>query len=189
MTLKPEFAPLVSVVLPTHNRPDLLNEALQSLADQSFPDWEAIVVDDASVPEVNGAALYRRFGPRVNLRRHAVRLGGAAAKNTGIRSAVAPVVAFLDDDDLYAPQFLARAAGVLCRHPDLDGLFMSVSWFGNRQPLEVEESLRAMDAHAFGCRGDGARIRAPRLRSSFVHRAHADSAAAVPARCGAPRRT
>lgn len=145
MTLKSEPSPLVSVILPTHNRPDLLNEALQSLTDQTFSDWEAIVVDDASVTAVDGATLCRQFGPRLNLHRHAVCLGGAAAKNTGIRSAIAPIVAFLDDDDLYAPQFLARAAGVLSRHPDLDGVFMNVSWFGNRQTLAAEESERAMD--------------------------------------------
>lgn len=145
MALKSVATPLVSVVLPTHNRPDLLNEALRSLTDQTFSDWEAIVVDDASVTAVDGATLCRQFGPRVNLQRHAVCLGGAAAKNTGIRSALAPILAFLDDDDLYAPQFLARAAGVLSRHPDLDGLFMSVCWFGDRQPLADEESRRAMD--------------------------------------------
>lgn len=145
VTLKFEATPLVSVVLPTHNRPELLNEALQSLTDQTFSDWEAIVVDDASVPAVDGAALCRQFGPRVNLQRHATGLGGAAAKNTGIRSATAPILAFLDDDDLYAPQFLARAADVLSRHSDLDGLFMGVSWFGFRQTLAAEESQRAMD--------------------------------------------
>jgi glycosyltransferase involved in cell wall biosynthesis len=145
MPLNSECTPLVSVVLPTHNRPDLLNEALQSLTDQTFSDWEAIVVDDASVPAVDGATLWRQFGPRLNLQCHAACLGGAAAKNTGIKSAIAPILAFLDDDDLFAPQFLARAAGVLSRHPDLDGLFMSVSWFGNRQALDVEASQRAMD--------------------------------------------
>ena len=145
MNPESDAAPLVSVVLPTHNRPDLLSDALQSLVAQTFRDWEVIVIDDASLTAVDEAALRGKFGARLILQRHAVCLGGAAAKNTGIRCATAPIIAFLDDDDRYAPGFLARAVAILSRHQDLDGLFMSVSWFGKRQPLDAAESQRTMD--------------------------------------------
>ncbi|MEP7206435.1 MAG: glycosyltransferase [Casimicrobiaceae bacterium] len=143
MTVAPS-TPRVSVIVPTRNRPALLEEALQSLADQTFRDWEAVVVDDGSEPAVDGDALALRFGARVRLQRHEAGLGGASAKNTGSRAARAAILAFLDDDDLFAPQYLARAIEALDRHPDLDGIFMKVGWFGARQAVAEADSDRAM---------------------------------------------
>ncbi|MCL5059541.1 MAG: glycosyltransferase [Candidatus Thermoplasmatota archaeon] len=118
--------PAVSVVLPTHNRPELLLEAIGSLLRQTRRDWEAIVVDDASSPPAIVPA-----DERIRIVRHDFGKGGAACKNKGVSLARAPVVAFLDDDDLYAPAYLERALGVLERNPDLDVVFMGVSWFGS----------------------------------------------------------
>lgn len=119
-------APAISVVLPTHNRPELLGEAVGSLLQQTWTDWEAIIVDDASTPPVVAPD-----DMRIRVVRHSSGKGGAAGKNTGATHARAPVIAFLDDDDLYAPNYLERALGVLARNPDLDVLFMGVSWFGS----------------------------------------------------------
>lgn len=116
--------PRVSVILPTHNRPRLLVEALDSLNKQTITDWEVVIVDDASVTPVS------LNNPHLRIIRHDISLGGAAAKNTGIRNASGKVLAFLDDDDLYAPQYLERALEVLDHHPELDVVFMGVSWFG-----------------------------------------------------------
>ena len=116
--------PRVSVILPTHNRPELLAEALASLREQTLTDWEAVIVDDASTPPVS------LNNPRLRIIRHDLSRGGAAAKSMGIRHAFGEVLAFLDDDDLYAPQYLERALEVLDRHPELDVVFMGVSWFG-----------------------------------------------------------
>jgi glycosyltransferase involved in cell wall biosynthesis len=126
-------APVVSVVVPTHNRPQLLGEALASLVSQTESRWEAIVVDDASTPPVD----VRQYGDlvvgRTKVVRHPEGRGGPTAKNTGITHASAPVIAFLDDDDTYAPEYLARAVDVLQRNPGIDVLFMGVSWFGSRR--------------------------------------------------------
>lgn len=118
--------PAVSVVIPTHNRPELLAEAIGSLLQQTRPDWEAIIVDDASTPPA-----VPPHDTRIRVVRHDKGKGGAACKNTGSTLARAPVLAFLDDDDLYAPNYLERALGVLDRNPDLDVLFMGISWFGS----------------------------------------------------------
>lgn len=116
--------PRVSVILPTHNRPRLLAEALGSLNKQTVIDREVIIVDDASVPPVS------LTNPRLRIISHDIPHGGAAAKNNGIRHASGKVIAFLDDDDLYTPQYLERALEVLDHHPELDVVFMGVSWFG-----------------------------------------------------------
>ena len=118
--------PRISVIMPTHNRPVLLAEALASLRAQTFSDWEAVIVDDASSPPVTADDR----DARIHVLHHKVAQGGAAAKNTGIKSALGEILAFLDDDDLYAPQYLERALDILDRHPGLDVVFMGVSWFG-----------------------------------------------------------
>lgn len=122
--------PRVSVVIPTHNRPTLLGESLASLREQTFTDWEALIVDDASTTPVT----MDEGDKRIRVLRHSSSQGGAAAKNTGIKGATAEILAFLDDDDLYAPEYLERALGILDRNPGLDVVFMGVSWFGAASP-------------------------------------------------------
>lgn len=118
--------PRVSVILPTHNRPVLLAEALTSLRTQTFTDWEVLIVDDASATPVT----INEEDKRIHVLRHSSSQGGAAAKNTGIKNASAEILTFLDDDDLYASLYLERALGILDRNPNLDVVFMGVSWFG-----------------------------------------------------------
>lgn len=123
-------SPLISVVIPTHNRPELLAEALQSVAEQTLTDWEAIVVDDASQPAVDPTQILQTYGPKVKVLRHELARGGSASKNTGIQAASGRYVAFLDDDDIYDPKYLETAVATLEQHPKLTTLFMSVVWFG-----------------------------------------------------------
>ena len=96
--------PLVSVVIPTYNRPELLLEAVESIAAQRYPNIEAIVVDDASSTPAEDVLAGRTWD---NLRwrclRHASNRGANAARNTGIREADGEIIAFLDDDDRWDP--------------------------------------------------------------------------------------
>ncbi len=123
-------APLVSVVIPTHNRSRLLREALDSVVAQTLGDWEAIVVDDASEETPSVAEVASAYGPRVRVIRHEAAQGGAAAKNTGVQAARGALLAFLDDDDLLAPTYLEKAADVLEAYPEVQVVFMGVEWFG-----------------------------------------------------------
>lgn len=123
-------SPRVSVILPTHNRPALLSDALASLEAQRYPDWEVIVIDDASTPHVDLDELVR-LHPRLRAVRHDSPHGGAASKNSGLAAAQGEILAFLDDDDLYDPVYLARSVAILDRYPAIDVLFMGVAWFGS----------------------------------------------------------
>lgn len=99
-----EDVPLFSIVMPTHNRPEYLAEAVASIVAQSFEDWELIVVDDAGLipAEVPN-------DPRIQLMRHEASRGPAAARNTGLDIARGKYVAFLDDDDAWTTRRLANA--------------------------------------------------------------------------------
>lgn len=115
--------PLFSVIIPTHARPQMLREALESVLAQTEQNWEAIVVDDASPTPV--VALP---DPRIRLLRNPQSLGPAGARNRGIREARGRYVAFLDDDDAWTPQRLQRAAAL---HEDADVVVTGTGTLGS----------------------------------------------------------
>lgn len=133
------LSPAISVVMPTHNRPALLQEAVESILLQTHSDWEVLIVDDASEPPAK-APDDERFR---TIRSEKTR-GGAGSKNLGVTQAQAPIVAFLDDDDLYDPRYLEKALEVLEDHPDIDVIFMGVEWFGSNAKNGRENCARAM---------------------------------------------
>jgi glycosyltransferase involved in cell wall biosynthesis len=98
--------PQVSVVIPTRGRSGLLALTLRSVLRQRDVDFEVVVVDDGSTDDT-AAMVTRRGDGRVRLLRHARSRGVSAARNTGIAAARGQWVAFLDDDDLWAPDKLA----------------------------------------------------------------------------------
>jgi glycosyltransferase involved in cell wall biosynthesis len=101
----PPPAPLVSVVIPTHNRWRRLPRALRTALGQEGVDLEVVVVDDGSTD--NSPAVLRSVrDPRVRVLRNETSRGVAAARNRGIQAADGEWIAFLDDDDLWSPQKL-----------------------------------------------------------------------------------
>jgi glycosyltransferase involved in cell wall biosynthesis len=96
----------VSVVIPTRDRRLYLSQALRSALAQQGARVEVIVIDDGSLDDTYDY-LQRLGDPRVHTIRHSESLGVSVARNEGIEAASAPWVAFLDDDDVWAPQKLA----------------------------------------------------------------------------------
>ena len=97
----------VSVVIPTHNRSALLSRTLRSALRQVRVDFEVIVVDEASNDDTP-ALLSALDDRRVRVLRHEIPRGLSAARNHGAEHARAEWLAFLDDDDLWAPDKLFR---------------------------------------------------------------------------------
>ena len=98
--------PLVSVVVPVYNRPDLVCAAIDSVLGQTYDRVELIVVDDGSTDET--VDVIQSEYPTVRLIEHDEQHGGSAARNSGIEEASGKYVAFLDSDDTWAPSKLER---------------------------------------------------------------------------------
>ncbi|MGH7797814.1 MAG: glycosyltransferase family 2 protein [Candidatus Binatia bacterium] len=108
--------PQVSVIIPTRNRAGYLAGALKSVLEQSFRDLEIIVVDDCGDDDTQ--AVVERFGhAAIRCLRHDRQRGGAAARNTGIANSNGEYVAFLDDDDEWFGEKLARQIDVMLASP------------------------------------------------------------------------
>jgi len=104
--------PMVSVIVPTYNRPDTLRRTLESIAAQTYKRIEAIVVNDAG-EDVSG--VIDTFHDRLSIKYlvHHKNKGLAAVRNTAIKHATGQYIAYLDDDDIFHPQHIETAVKVL----------------------------------------------------------------------------
>ena len=103
-----EYEPgLVSVVIPTYNRADLVGRAIQSVLDQTYRNFEIIVIDDASTDDTQHV-VESFTDKRIRFIKHHENSGGPAARNSGIRAARGEYVAFLDSDDEWLPNKLDK---------------------------------------------------------------------------------
>ena len=107
----------ISVVMPVHNRADVLPRAIQSVLDQHLEDFELVIVDDGSTDD--SVAVAKSYeDSRIRLIELGQNRGGNAARNAGVRAAEAPLIAFLDSDDVYLPEKLETVAAEFARRPE-----------------------------------------------------------------------
>ena len=134
------MTPKVTVVIPTHNRPAMLRDALASVCVQTWPEWEALVIDDGSEPAVDTAGLVAEFGSRIRVVRNRQPMKLAYVRDQGVQLAAGAYVTQLDDDDRLAPTALAEAMTIFTRHVDLEVLFLGVLGFGvNRENFDLNQ--------------------------------------------------
>jgi glycosyltransferase involved in cell wall biosynthesis len=123
--------PLVSIVIPTFHRCELAVQAIESIRSQTFPRWEAIVVDDGSSDETR-----QRFKtlagsePRIRLlQRTRPPKGAATCRNIGLQAACGDYIIFLDSDDVLGPACLEHRVRALQENPEADFLVFPVRLF------------------------------------------------------------
>lgn len=119
----PRLMPIVSVIVPIHNYARFLPAAVESVLRQSYTDWELLLADDGSTDGSAAiAADYAdRLAPRVRLLRHpgGANRGVSATRNLALAEARGEYVAFLDADDLWLPERLARQVPILEKMADV----------------------------------------------------------------------
>ena len=143
--------PKISVILPVHNRADVLPRAIGSVIEQELKDFELIVIDDGSTDA--SAEVAKSFDDeRIRLIRLERNRGGNVARNEGIRAASAPLIAFLDSDDRYLPSKFSRVVAEFERRPKLDLLvdsFVKVQPPGSRKAEVIRRNPVIDDREQF----------------------------------------
>ncbi len=114
--------PLVSVILPTYNRSELLPQSIDSVLSQSYANVELIVVDDGSTDDTE--AVVRACSPAIRYVRQP-HTGVAAARNRGLIEARGELIAFQDSDDLWRPGKLDRQVELMQQRPNAGMVYTS----------------------------------------------------------------
>jgi glycosyltransferase involved in cell wall biosynthesis len=125
--------PKVSVIIPTYNRASLISEAIDSVLQQTFSDFEIIVVDDGSTDDTE--AVVKVYGDQV---RYVWTPNGGTghARNVGMQHASGQYLTFLDSDDVLYPYALELETRLLERFPAVSMVCAEVTGFNHRGVIE-----------------------------------------------------
>lgn len=134
-----ERRPKVSVIIPTYNRKDYVVEAVDSVLNQTYRNFEVIVVDDGST-DGTSEILKKKYDQKI---RYFYKENGgcASARNYGIKFARGEYIAFLDSDDKYLPDKLEDQVGILERNTELGFVYSDSYSFGGGKKL-LNSSVR-----------------------------------------------
>ncbi len=139
--------PKFSVVIPLYNKENFISDTLQSVLNQSFNDFEVLVVNDCSTDK--SIDIVKTFSDnRIQVIEHQNNKGLSASRNTGIRAANAAYVAFLDADDLWKPQFLETIHFLIQSYPEakLFGTKYEVNLDG-KKTIEYSFDIKEFELH------------------------------------------
>ncbi|MDZ7263035.1 MAG: glycosyltransferase, partial [candidate division KSB1 bacterium] len=117
--------PLVSVIIPTYNRAAWLEGAIESILDQSYSNFEILVIDDGSTDDTPGIAA--RYGETVRYISQPNR-GPAAARNLGVKYATGHYIAFLDSDDRWRKHKLFQQVALMVSDPSIKICYTDEIW-------------------------------------------------------------
>ena len=132
--MKDRNRPRVSIVIPTYNRANLLDRSIRSVLNQTYQEFELIVVDDASTDNTSDV-ITKFHDERIKFIRHDKNRGAGAARNTGIKAARYGYLAFHDSDDEWLPYKLEKQMRLFETLPLTVGVVYADMW-------KVEEGKR-----------------------------------------------
>lgn len=121
---------LVTVIVPTFNRANLLPRAIRSVKAQTYPHWELVIVDDGSTDGTVHTVVKESLGDSRIIYMHKDHGGPAESRNAGMRAARGAYYAFLDSDDEYLPAHIEQRLLYLEEHPAADFLHGGVHVLG-----------------------------------------------------------
>lgn len=119
---------MISVVIPTHNRADLLERAVKSVLNQTYKEFEIIVVSDGSSDNTDEVVeRLKDNDERIKYISYHPGKGGNVARNTGIKEANYDYIAFLDDDDEWLPEKLEKQISILESNPKIGLVYTGIN--------------------------------------------------------------
>ena len=125
--------PLVSVLMPYYGGFEFIEEAIKSLENQTYKNFELIVVDDC-FPGIRASEVLDPFNfSWLKVIRHDANKGLASVRNTGFENSQGELILPFDDDDLLEPQFLEKTVAALVHDTTAVGAYSQVAIFGDRE--------------------------------------------------------
>ena len=143
--MRSEPAPAVSVIIPAYGVTPYIAEALDSVFAQTYNDFELIVVNDGCPDTAALEVVLRPYLDRIVYVKKE-NGGVSSARNAGIRVAQAPLIALLDGDDAWTPDYLAVQTDFLRKHPQTDIVYSNGVVFGD-DPLADRLAMDLSPSH------------------------------------------
>lgn len=137
--------PKISVLLPTYIRAGFLRECITSVLDQSFSDYELVIIDDGSTDHTKD--ILKEFCGRFKYI-YQPNSGISAARNRCLAESSAPLVSFIDSDDVWCKDKLALQYAFLEDHPEKDIVFSDYENFLDGADLTSENLRRELNFHS-----------------------------------------
>lgn len=133
--------PLVSVIIPTYNRANLVCQAIISAFNQTYKSKEIIVVDDGSADDTK--EILSQYGDKIKYI-YKINGGVSSARNAGIKEAKGEYIAFLDSDDAWRPEKLELQIGFLRQNSHIDAVISDVEFIDDKGVVLRKTCLRSI---------------------------------------------
>jgi len=125
----------ITIIIPCYNQIEYLSECLDSVLEQTYRNWNVIVVDDCSTDGDPAEIINNKNDKRITLTRHKVNKGLSASRNTGFIKARSDFLLPLDADDLIEPSYLEKINMALNDKPGINCVFSDIKLFGARDKI------------------------------------------------------
>lgn len=147
-------APRVTVFIPVYNSQAYVGAAIDSVLAQTYRDFELLIIDDGSTDGTPSIlAEYAKRDSRVRIVTQAENIGQPQTRNHGLDLARSELIAFLDADDMCAPQRLERQVAYLDTHSDIDGVGSWMAWIDEQGKFSCKGLYKLpLDADDIACR-------------------------------------
>ncbi len=140
--------PKVSVIIPVYNRARLIGKAIQSVLNQSYREFEIVVINDGSIDATESVIKkYQKSDKRIHYICHEKNKGAAAARNTGVKNATGEYIAFQDSDDEWLPEKLEKQLAVFRNASPEVGIVYSDMWAVTEKGKKYFYSSRIMSGN------------------------------------------
>lgn len=129
--------PQISIIMASYNYAHLIAESIESVINQTYTDWELIVIDDCSSDNsIEIIQKYSENSNKIKLITHETNKGLCETIKSGIKAAQGKYIAFLENDDYWREDCLEKRMELFEKYPDIGAIFNSVKLFGDKESIE-----------------------------------------------------
>lgn len=142
----------ISIITASYNYEDYIKESIESVLDQSYPNWELIIIDDGSSDNsLNVIKGYAEKDSRIKVFTHEgnVNKGLAETVKLGISKTSGEYIAFLESDDIWTPDYLDKKAKIAKQYPKVALIFNDIEMFGDESTIKEQENYFDMSKRFF----------------------------------------